>query len=96
MNNTDQSQTAVVFKSLADETRLSIVRKLARDACEVKSGEIINSCAEFHKLSQPAMSHHFNKLVAAGVLIERKKGVEKHYQLNMPLLNDTGIDPNKL
>ena len=96
MNNTKHVQSATVFKSLADETRLSIVRKLASDGCEVKSGEIINSCAEFHKLSQPAMSHHFSKLVAAGVLLERKEGVEKHYQLNTQLLNDTCIDPNKL
>lgn len=96
MTNTTYVRTAEVFKSLADETRLSIVRKLASDACEVKSGEIINSCAEFHKLSQPAMSHHFGKLVSAGVLLERKAGVEKHYQLNMQLLNDVGIDATKL
>ena len=96
MNDTKQAQTAVVFKSLADETRLSIVRKLVSDGCEVKGGDIINSCAEFHKLSQPAMSHHFGKLVAAGVLLERKAGVEKHYELNTQLLNETGIDPSKL
>jgi DNA-binding transcriptional ArsR family regulator len=93
MNNT---QTAHVFKSLADETRLSILRKLATDDCEVRSSEIINSCSEFHKLSQPAMSHHFQKLVSAGVLIERKAGVEKFYQLNKQLLSDTGIDPSKI
>jgi DNA-binding transcriptional ArsR family regulator len=96
MNDVIHAQSAVVFKSLADETRLSIVRKLAEDKCEVKGGDIINSCAEFHKLSQPAMSHHFSKLVAAGVLLERKAGVEKHYELNTQLLNETGIDPSKL
>lgn len=96
MNDAKNAQTAVVFKSLADETRLSIVRKLASDGCEVKGGEIINSCAEFHKLSQPAMSHHFSKLVAAGVLLERKVGVEKRYELNIELLNDIGINPSKL
>lgn len=94
--NESYAQTAAVFKSLADETRLSIVRKLAEEKCEVKGGDIINSCAEFHKLSQPAMSHHFNKLVAAGVLLERKVGVEKRYELNVPLLAETGIDPSKL
>lgn len=96
MNDTKHAQTAAVLKSLADETRLSIVRKLVSDGCEVKGGDIINSCAEFHKLSQPAMSHHFNKLVAAGVLLERKVGVEKRYELNAELLNDTGIDASKL
>lgn len=94
--NDKHAQTATVIKSLADETRLSIVRKLAEEGCETKGGDIINSCAEFHKLSQPAMSHHFGKLVTAGVLLERKEGVEKHYELNMPLLIETGIDPSKL
>ena len=96
MNDTNHAQTAIVFKGLADEMRLSIVRKLASDGCEVKGGDIINSCAQFHKLSQPAMSHHFSKLVTAGVLLERKEGVEKYYQLNVPLLTKIGIDPRKL
>lgn len=96
MNYMKHARTASLLKSLADETRLSIVRKLASDGCEVKGSDIINSCAEFHKLSQPAMSHHFSKLVTAGVLLERKAGVEKHYELNMALLNQTGIDPSKL
>lgn len=96
MNDTKQSLTATVFKSLADETRLSIVRRLAEDRCEVKSAEIINSCAEFHKLSQPAMSHHFKKLVDADVLIEYKVGVEKSYELNYELLRSVGIDAGKL
>jgi DNA-binding transcriptional ArsR family regulator len=90
------SQSANVFKSLADETRLSILHKLATDDCEVRGSEIINSCAQFHKLSQPAMSHHFQKLVSAGVLTERKIGVEKYYQLNKQLLSDIGVDANKL
>ena len=90
------SESATIFKSLADETRISILRKLAADDCEVRGSEIINSCAEFHKLSQPAMSHHFQKLVVAGVVTERKVGVEKYYQLNKQLLSDIGINPSKL
>lgn len=96
MNDDANSKTATVLKSLADDTRLSIVRKLARDACEVRSTDITNSCAEIHKLSQPAMSHHFNKLVSAGVLLERKAGVQKRYELNVQLLNDIGINASKL
>jgi DNA-binding transcriptional ArsR family regulator len=96
MNDDSNSKTATVLKSLADDTRLSIVRKLALDGCEVRSTDIINSCAEFHKLSQPAMSHHFSKLVSAGVLLERKAGVEKRYELNVELLSDIGVDASKL
>lgn len=90
------TNTASVFKSLADETRLSIVRKLARDDCEVTSQDIISDCAFALKLSQPTMSHHFQKLVASGVIDERKEGVEKYYQLNRPLLISAGIDADKL
>ena len=95
MNNT-KVDTVLVLKSLADETRLSITRKLARDNCEVMSSEIVMSCAEIFKLSQPAMSHHFNKLVTAGVISERKVGAERHYRLNKQLLQNVGIDPSKL
>lgn len=88
--------TAMVLKSLADDTRLSIVRKLARDNCEVNSSDIVSDCALALKLSQPTMSHHFQKLVASGVLVERKAGVEKYYSLNKQLLQNIGINANKL
>ena len=88
--------TALIFKSLGDETRLSIVRKLARDGCEVNGKEIVLDCAIALKLSQPTMSHHFQTLVAASVLTERKVGVEKIYQLNESLLETIGIDIHKL
>lgn len=88
--------TITVLKSLADETRLSIVRKLAQDKCEVASDVIVKSCAAFHELSQPTMSHHFNKLVSAGVITERKAGIEKFYSLNTELLDRVGINSKLL
>jgi DNA-binding transcriptional ArsR family regulator len=42
------------------------------------------------------MSHHFSKLVDAGVVIEQKKGVQKLYTLNAELLETVGVSPNKL
>ncbi len=93
MNNTS---TANILKSLADETRLSILRKLARDNCEVNGSDIVSDCSLALKLSQPTMSHHFQKLVAAGVVTERKSGVEKFYQINRPLLDSIGINADKL
>lgn len=92
---TKKSKVAV-FKSLGNNTRLDIVRKLARDGCEVKSSEIISGCMVALDLAQPTISHHFSTLVAAGVLLERKVGVEKYYQLNVPLLERVGIDPYRL
>lgn len=88
--------TATILKSLADDTRLSIVRKLAQDSQEITSSEVISGCASALKLSQPTMSHHFHKLVTSGVLIERKDGVGKYYRLNRQLLEANGINADKL
>lgn len=92
----EQPQTTIILKSLADDMRLSIVRKLAADNCEEAGSSIVSDCALALKLSQPTMSHHFARLVQAGVLIERKAGTEKFYRLNIELLNHIGIDPTKL
>lgn len=91
-----EKQVVTVLKSLADETRLSIVKKLASEDKEVIGSAIVSDCALALELSQPTMSHHFQKLVSAGVLLERKAGVEKYYTLNTPLLTAIGIDAKKL
>lgn len=88
--------TTELLKSLADDTRLSVVRHLAAQRGEVASRDITSDCALALKLSQPTMSHHFTKLVASGVLRERKDGVEKYYQLDTVLLAQHGIDATKL
>jgi DNA-binding transcriptional ArsR family regulator len=92
----EQQQTVEVLKALADETRLSIVRKLAVQPVAVSSCDIVESCASFLSLSQPAMSHHFGKLVTAGVLREEKQGTKKAYRLNDALLTSIGVDVTKL
>lgn len=93
---TTTKNTAAVLKSLADETRLSIVRKLASGDIEVNGADIVSDCSVALKLSQPTMSHHFQKLVSTGVLTERKVGVEKFYRLNQELLASIGINAKKL
>lgn len=85
--------TLVVFKALADQTRLDIIRTIVKDRDDTASCAKVSECST---LSQPAMSHHFKKLVEAGVLNERKVGTEKLYELNSQLLNRIGIDPKKL
>jgi DNA-binding transcriptional ArsR family regulator len=96
INIINLTDIAKILKSLADKTRLAIVRKLAIDNCEVASDQIVDSCAQFHKLSQPTMSHHFAKLVASGVINERKDGVGKFDRLNTELLTTIGINIDKL
>lgn len=78
-----------ILKALSDKTRLDIVRRLV---CE-KTGAPCQKMSSFSSLSQPAMSHHFNKLVEAGVLVEQKVGKEKIYALNKELLEAKGINP---
>lgn len=90
MHTTD---TLDVIKSLANETRLDIVRTLVRDHNDKASCSEISASS---KLSQPAMSHHFSKLVEAGVIIENRHGTEMIYELNSKALAKIGIDPKKL
>ncbi len=82
-----------IFKALADPTRLDIVRSLIKKPHDTASCSEVSNCSS---LSQPAMSHHFKKLVDAGVILEQKQGTEKFYELNNDLLAAVGINPNKL
>ena len=86
-------KTVQIFKALADQTRLDIVRNLAKKPRDSASCGEVSTCSS---LSQPAMSHHFKKLVDAGVILESKKGTEKIYELNGELLKSIGITPDKL
>lgn len=97
MYNEDmQADKVIIFKALADEVRLGLVRKLANDSSPKPTCDIVESCASFLELSQPTMSHHVNKLVNAGILIEFKKSKQKSYVLNKELLVAAGIDVTKI
>lgn len=87
-----EHDVTAIFKALADKTRLDIVRQLAQHGCAASCGSVSNASP----LSQPAMSHHFGKLVEAEVITEHKEGKQKYYRLNTPLLESCGIDVNKL
>ncbi len=80
-----------IFKALADDTRIEIVRQVAKEK------EI--ACQELMKrfpLSQPTMSHHFNKLVEAQILNNRKDGVLWFYTLNTKYLQTIGVNIEKM
>jgi ArsR family transcriptional regulator len=81
------------FKALGDKTRLDIVRTIAHQPKDTASWGEARTCSS---LSQPAMSHHFKKLVEAGVILESKAGTEKSYEINHDLFNRLGINPDKL
>jgi DNA-binding transcriptional ArsR family regulator len=65
---------AGVLGALADETRLDIVRQLA------DRGEV--ACGQFDlSLPKSTLSHHFNVLIAAGVIARRKVGTVQFNRL---------------
>lgn len=92
----EQKKTVNVLKAMADETRLSIVHQLAQAENAVSRCDIVNSCSHALKLSQPAMSHHFGKLVDAEVILVEKQGTQNLYFLNKDLLTSIGFDVTKL
>ena len=86
-------QSLLILKALADPTRLKLIKQLANCPKSEKSCESLSNKVD---LSQPAMSHHFAKLVSAGVVLEQKIGTQKHYKLNFELIQKHGIDVTKL
>ena len=88
--------SVVVLKALADDVRLGLVRKIAANSEPRLTCDIISACASLSALSQPTISHHISKLVAAGVLIEEKHAQQKSYRLNSDRLRAVGIEPTKL
>lgn len=86
---------ADIFKALGNETRLSIVKELVRRNQEVQGTRILSSCSKALNLAQPTLSQHFSKLVACGILTQRKQGTEKFYTLNIAALEAAGINIQK-
>ena len=85
-----------IYRALGDEVRLGMVKKIANAKEPVASCSIVSGCASWLKLSQPAVSHHFAKLVSSKVLTEHKHGTQKLYELNLEALKLAGVDINKL
>lgn len=84
-------QLIKIFKSLSDTTRLEMVKFLLQKK--------ESSCQEVSKkfpLSQPALSHHFNKLVDVGILKVRKNGASHYYSIDKKLLTTVGINIKKV
>ncbi|NCU30442.1 ArsR family transcriptional regulator [Candidatus Saccharibacteria bacterium] len=88
--------SVAVFKALADDVRLGLVRRIAKSQEPRLTCDIIAECSELSALSQPTISHHIGKLVAAGVLTEVKHAQQKSYLLNTRRLEAVGIDPSKI
>ena len=80
-----------IFKAFSDETRIDILRSLLAKkeiSCRELSGRF--------PLSQPALSHHFNKLIDAEIIIKRKNGTAVYYSINYKYLQNYGFDIKKI
>lgn len=70
-----------LFKALADETRLAILRQL-RERGEVCACDFQACCA----VAQPTVSHHLKVLREAGLVTGEKHGLEVRYRLNPAMI----------
>jgi|GEM_PF-342167 len=92
----EQQTVTDVFKALSDDARISIVRVLAQSDVPVSNCDIVAKCQALSSLSQPAVSHHFNKLVRAGIVKEQRQGTQKTYLLSHETLTSAGIDATRI
>ena len=79
MNNKDY---VLLFKALADETRLEILDMLAKEelcACHI---------LESFKITQPTLSYHMKILVESGLVDSRKDGTWMRYNINTEKMRD--------
>ena len=72
---------AQMFKLLADETRLRILRQLA-----VQGEQHVRALCAHLEQSQPAVSHHLALLKSAGMIDLRRSGKHNYYRLTAPWL----------
>ncbi len=82
-----------IFKALADETRLKILKALKQRCCcsctEVppdEPGMCVCDVVGFVKLSQPAVSYHLAILERAGLIQSKKIGRWVYYRRNEPFI----------
>lgn len=74
---------ARLFKALADETRLAILRQLQEQG-EVCACNFLACC----ELAQPTVSHHLKVLREAGLVKTEKRGLWVYYTLNPEKLRE--------
>lgn len=78
LSNSDDAQRIQIFKALADESRLEILRILKKSGKEMSCGEVGEHC----NLHKATASYHFKTLREAGLTTTRKDSTSKYVQLN--------------
>ncbi|MFD2371181.1 ArsR/SmtB family transcription factor [Brevibacillus sp. GCM10020057] len=75
----DTEQRIKIFKALADETRLEIIRTLYANGKEMNCGEVGQLC----EISKSNTSYHFRTLREAKLIQVRKEAQTKYMKLNL-------------
>ncbi|MEG0306750.1 MAG: metalloregulator ArsR/SmtB family transcription factor [Clostridium sp.] len=77
------SEYVQMFKGLADETRLKIVKMLTEEdeLCACKILENFN-------ITQPTLSYHMKILIDCGLVIGNKEGSWIHYRINAERIDE--------
>lgn len=76
-------EAAQLFKALADETRLAIVRQL-QERDEMCACEFVACC----RVAQPTVSHHLKVLREAGLVHTERRGQWIYYRLARERLSE--------
>lgn len=71
-----------IFKALADPTRREILQRLRRGS--LSAGEL----SEAFDMTRASMSHHFNVLKAANLVLTERRGQQIIYSLNTSVFED--------
>ena len=71
-----------VFKAVADPTRRRILQLLQNG--EMTAGEL----AKHFDMAKPSVSHHFNVLKQADLILSRRDGQQIYYGLNTTVVED--------
>jgi ArsR family transcriptional regulator, arsenate/arsenite/antimonite-responsive transcriptional repressor len=82
LSDAEAEATARLFKALADPRRVKIINMLATSSDPVCVCEFTGPLG----LSQPTVSHHLKKLVAAGLLHREQRGAWAYYSLDRDAL----------
>jgi ArsR family transcriptional regulator len=77
LSDAEAEATARLFKALADPHRVKIINLLATSPDPVCVCEFTGPLG----ISQPTVSHHLKKLVAAGLLEREQRGIWAYYSL---------------
>ncbi|HEY7516058.1 MAG TPA: metalloregulator ArsR/SmtB family transcription factor [Vicinamibacteria bacterium] len=78
----EAAQAIALFKALSDDTRLRIVRTMARSSSALCECNIV----PLFGLSQSTISYHLKVLREAGILDAEKRGLWAYYRVNHRVL----------